>query len=341
MHTIHLDQFLKTCGISTGGQAKLLIQNGDVTVNGQVETRRRRQLKAGDEICFGSEVFLVETVETPPSESARTEDQRPATGPRLECMDIGANLTHKSFAKDLESVIADARAAGVSQFIVTGSSVATSRQALELCRQFPQGCYSTAGVHPHDAASCNEQTWSQLETLLQVPTTVAVGECGLDFNRNSSPPAAQQSCFEQHLQLAAQIGKPLFLHERDAFELFYEMLKRHRDHIGDAVVHCFTGSATTLDAYLDLDLHIGITGWICDERRGTHLRELVRRIPATRLMIETDSPYLAPRDIRPRVHRNEPRFLPHILQAIAACRAEPPEELGRQIIATTKSFFGI
>ena len=92
---------------------------------------------------------------------------------------------------------------------------------------------------------------------------------------------------------------------------------------------------------MDLDLHLGITGWICDERRGVHLRELVKTIPANRLMIETDSPYLAPRDYRPKIKRNEPKYLPHILKTIAECRSEPAEELGSAIIHTTFEFFGI
>src|SRR5690606_9889314 len=117
---------------------------------------------------------------------------------------------------------------------------------------------------------------------------VAIGETGLDFNRNLSPPDIQKAVFEQQLHIAADTGLPLFLHERDALEDQLELLKRYRDRISGGVAHCFTGTAEALRAYLKLDLYIGITGWICDERRGTHLRELVKEIPLNRLLLETD-----------------------------------------------------
>ena len=172
---------------------------------------------------------------------------------------------------------------------------------------------------------------------------VAVGECGLDFDRNFSPRADQLRCLEAHLELAAELQMPVFLHERSAHEEFAAILAKHRSRIPRAVVHCFTGTGEALARYLDLDLHIGITGWICDERRGTHLRELVGRIPKDRLMIETDAPYILPRTIRPKPksNRNEPSLLPHVLRTVAAARGESPEELARSTTETARAFFGI
>ena len=153
---------------------------------------------------------------------------------------------------------------------------------------------------------------------------VAVGECGLDYFRDFSPRDLQRRAFGWQLELAAATGKPVFLHQRDAHDDFIAILREHR--VSErGVAHCFTAGEKERDAYLELGLHIGITGWINDERRGLHLREVVKGIPADRLMIETDAPYLLPRDIRPapKTRRNEPTYLPYVVRAIAAARGEP------------------
>lgn len=261
---------------------------------------------------------------------------------KQNCIDIGANLTNKKFNHDLEDVLAQSKDAGLSQIVLTGTSERTSRDASTICQRHPGFLYSTAGIHPHDAKSFDQtRTTALLKELYTEDHVVAVGECGLDFNRDFSPRDQQRDCFAAHIDLAASNGLPLFLHERDAFDEFYSMMEQSRDRISGGVVHCFTGTASQAKAYLDLDLHLGITGWICDERRGRHLREVVRSIPVERLMIETDCPYLAPRDYRPRINRNEPKYLPHILQTVADCRDEPVEQLSEAILATTKAFFGI
>ena len=260
----------------------------------------------------------------------------------FECIDIGANLTSKKFKNDLENVLAESAAAGLSHIVLTGSSEKNSVESSKICSRHPGFLYSTAGIHPHDASNYDPvRTNKTLEDLYKLDHVVAVGECGLDFNRDFSPRDKQRDCFAAQLELASKNGLPLFLHERDAFGAFYSMMKEARDRIGRGVVHCFTGSLANAKAYLDLDLHLGITGWICDERRGKHLREVVKEIPVNRLMLETDCPYLAPRDYRPRINRNEPKYLPHILKTVAECRGEPVEELAAEVLKTTKSFFGI
>jgi TatD DNase family protein len=256
-------------------------------------------------------------------------------------VDIGANLTAEAFKNDVHQVIAEGHQAGVTRMILTGSDVADSQAAAELANSYPRQLWSTAGIHPHMAKSFDETSISTLRQLLTLPQVVAVGETGLDYNRNFSEPAQQRASFEAHLQLAAETGMPMFLHQRDAHEDFMALLSAYRSKLKQVVVHCFTGEENELDDYLALDCHIGITGWICDERRGHHLRDFVAKIPADRLMIETDAPYLLPRDLKPKPksRRNEPKYLPHICEVIAEFRTESASELAALTTATAAAFF--
>lgn len=267
-----------------------------------------------------------------------------APGPLV---DIGLNLSSKQFRGDENAVLERALAAKVNTCVLTGTSATASTEVLALCRQFtdqfPAMLYCTAGVHPHEARHWSARTRATLEACLAQQETVAVGECGLDFNRDFSPRDVQQRVFEAQLELAGEVGKPLFMHERDAHQRQYEILKSYRHKVGRAVIHCFTGDRQALFDYLDLDLHIGITGWVCDERRGAGLRALIAEIPLDRLMIETDAPYLLPRTIRPKPEsrRNEPAFLPWVLAAIAELRGESLEELAAATRKTSLDFFAI
>lgn len=266
-------------------------------------------------------------------------------------IDIGVNLTHRSFARDRAEVIARAQGAGVRILILTGTSVAHSREALALAQQHPGTLFSTAGVHPHESGRCSPATRGELRELLQSPQVVAVGECGLDFNRNFAPRPVQERVFADQLALAAEVKKPLFLHERDAHPELLQILDREGPLTVPAVVHCFTGSAQALSDYLDRGLFIGITGWICDERRGRPLQELVRRIPLDRLMLETDAPFLLPRDLpRTPSHeaahrrgetRNEPANLAHIAAVVARCMDRPLSAVTAATTANARRFFGL
>ncbi len=259
----------------------------------------------------------------------------------VQLVDIGANLTHPAFRDDVEEVIGRARQAGVTEMIVTGTTVEESAKALALAESHPGILFATAGVHPHHARDCGPETINQLKALLSNPCVAALGECGLDFNRNYSPPPDQEKCFVAQLELALELRKPLFLHSRDAHPRFAEILKSFK--IQKAVAHCFTGERGELRACLELGLYIGITGWICDERRGRHLLELVREIPRDRLLVETDSPYLTPRDLKPqpRARRNEPAFLPHIVQTVARALQRPFDEVAADTARNARTFFGI
>jgi len=259
----------------------------------------------------------------------------------VELIDIGLNLAHDSFDADRDAVLARARAAGVVQMVITGSSEDSTVKARELARAHPGVLFSTAGVHPHHAADVTPETLPMLEAAAREPEVVAVGECGLDYFRDFSPRDLQCRAFGWQLEIAAKLGKPVFLHQRDAHEDFFAILKEHR--VSRGVAHCFTAGEKERDAYLELGLHIGITGWINDERRGQHLRDVVKGIPAERLMIETDAPYLLPRDIRPapKTRRNEPHWLPQVARAIAAARGESIESVAAASTTTARRFFGI
>jgi TatD DNase family protein len=260
----------------------------------------------------------------------------------LPLVDIGLNLAHDSFDHDRDRVIAAAVTAGVHHMVVTGSTIESTRAAVALVRSSPAMFRATAGVHPHHARELHEAGVPELRALLLEPEVAAAGECGLDFFRNFSPRADQERAFRLQLELAIEVGKPVFLHQRDAHDAFVAILREYRPRLRGGVAHCFTGDARELHDYLALDLSIGITGWICDERRGQHLRQLVRQIPLERLMLETDAPYLLPRDLvpRPASRRNEPRFLPHILQTVAACRGEDRAGIAAATTRNALDFFG-
>jgi TatD DNase family protein len=257
-------------------------------------------------------------------------------------VDIGLNLAHDSFDPDRNDVVEAAVTAGVRWMVITGSTIESTRRAIGIARQDPARFRATAGIHPHHAREFHDADVPQLRELMQAPEVGAAGECGLDFFRNFSPHADQERVFRRQLELAAQLGKPVFLHQRDAHDAFVAILREHRSSIPAGVAHCFTGDQRELDDYLDMGLSIGITGWICDERRGRHLRELVGRIPADRLMLETDAPYLLPRDLepKPRHRRNEPRHLPHILRVVAECRGEPSVTIAEATTRNALTFFG-
>jgi TatD DNase family protein len=266
-----------------------------------------------------------------------------APPPPPPLIDIGANLGHESFSEDLPAVLSRAEQHGVHRLVVTGTSVEATRTAIELHERWPQRLFATAGLHPHHAADMNADTLAALGSLARNPAVVAVGECGLDYHRNFSPREAQIAAFHRQLELAAATGKPAFLHQRDAHADFIAIVKEHRAGLRDAVAHCFTGDAGELEQCLGLDLAIGITGWICDERRGRHLLPLMSLVPEGRLMIETDAPYLLPRSLRPvpKTRRNEPAWLTEVARVVAEARGESIDALAGHTTRTAERFFAL
>lgn len=256
--------------------------------------------------------------------------------------DIGVNLTSGQFDKDRDEVVTRAFAAGVSGMLLTGTSLHESQQAQQLARRY-ENCWSTAGVHPHDASHWQPDTADALRALARMPEVVAIGECGLDFNRNYSTPQDQERAFSAQLALAAELSLPVFMHCRDAHERFIALLTPWLDKLPGAVLHCFTGTQEEAQACLDLGLYLGITGWVCDERRGLALRELLPIIPADKLLFETDAPWLLPRDlpVKPSSRRNEPCYLPHIITQAARWRGEEAQGLMQQSDENVRMLFGI
>jgi len=262
---------------------------------------------------------------------------------KISLIDIGSNLTHDTFTSDRDAVMARAAEAGVRRQVVTGADLASSLQAAALAAAHPGVLSSTAGVHPHHAQSVDAAWRGELSEILRRPEVVAVGECGLDYFRNFSPPDAQRAAFVAQLEIAVGARKPVFLHQRDAHGDFAAILRDFRGGLVGGVAHCFTGGRPELEDYLELDLHIGVTGWVNDERRGQSLREAVPHIPPDRLMVETDAPYLLPRDLapHPKSRRNEPCYLPHIARAVAHLRGETLETVAESTTRNASRFFGL
>ena len=258
-------------------------------------------------------------------------------------IDIGASLTNSAFDTDLDAVLARAANAGVERIIVTGTNIESSRAGIDLCGRYEPHLVCTVGVHPHDAANASGAWLDEIEQLAGSPFVRAIGETGLDFNRNYSPRSAQHAVFDAQLDLASRLALPAFVHDRDTGFAVAEHLDRHRAGLRDVVVHCFTGNAVQLTRYLELDCHIGITGWICDERRGSELLSLIARIPDERLLIETDAPYLLPRTMtpRPKSRRNEPANLIWIVRTIAQARGQSVEHVERVTLENTKRVFAL
>ena len=262
-------------------------------------------------------------------------------------IDIGVNLTNKRFDKDRVEVLTRAKTAGLTQLLITGTNVEESQQALKFCQeyqtQFPNFLYATAGVHPHDADNVSDDYLASLEQLAKQTSVKAIGECGLDFNRNFSTPAQQLKVFSEQVALAEKLKMPLFLHQRDAFEPWFEILSPYIGRVPAMVSHCFTGSAAELKQCLQAGMYIGITGWLCDERRGQELRDIVATIPLNRLLIETDAPYLTPRTIKPKPKssRNEPSYLHYIVTEIANITGIDQSEIACQTTINAKQVFNL
>ena len=258
-------------------------------------------------------------------------------------IDIGANLTHDNFADDFDEIMQRANDAGVSRMVVTGSSDQGNIDAAELADTHPGRLYATAGVHPHHAADYTDASDELIRSLLLRDSVVAVGECGLDYFRNYSPREAQLEAFRSQLDIAADTGFPVFLHQRDAHEDFVATLEPALAKISRAVAHCFTGDDDSMREYLAMGLWIGITGWICDERRGAHLQSIVAKIPDDKLLIETDAPYLLPRTLspKPKSRRNEPAYLPEVLRVVAAARGQTEQHVAEITTANAIEFFAL
>lgn len=257
-------------------------------------------------------------------------------------IDIGINLTHKQFHNEHEEIINRALDHGVEQMILTGTSVRGSRESAGIAEDYPEILYSTAGIHPHDAKSFTKQSIQELRTLLDQSHVVSVGECGLDFDRDFSPRPVQEACYRAQLELSVEVSKPLFLHERSAFRRFNDITDDYRSKMPEAVVHCFTGTLNEAKVYLDKGFYLGFTGAISDQNRFGHLEEVIRYVPLDRMMVETDAPFMLPKNMPRMQHRrNEPAFLPYVAQTIAHIKKISLSEVADETTETARKFFRI
>jgi TatD DNase family protein len=255
--------------------------------------------------------------------------------------DVGVNLLDRRF--DADAVLQESADAQISHINIIASDLEESLNAAEFVRKNQdltaiKLCH-TAGIHPHYADNATGDCFLKLKSLLADTKVRAVGECGLDFNRNFSHPEKQLEVFERQLRLACEMGKGVYLHERDAFEHQYALLKRYSDDLAFKLVHCFTSTQAHMDEYLALGCYIGITGWVCDDKRGLDLQNAVKALPLERLVLETDAPYLFPKTVRPRPKNNAPKYLPAIAQKVAQLKKIDINELEKAAFENATRLF--
>lgn len=262
-------------------------------------------------------------------------------------IDIGINLTNRQFQNDADDIIQNALDADVVQMVLTGTSVRNSEESARIAAAYPGVLYSTAGIHPHDAKSFDGQSIAKLKALLQKKQVVSVGECGLDFDRDFSPRDKQEQCYKAQLELAIAVQKPLFLHERAAFNRFIAITSEYLPQLPKAVVHCFTGSLQEAKTYLDKGFYLGFTGAISDVNRFAHLKEVVHYVPLDRLLIETDAPFMLPKNVPKTIltkyheRRNEPAFLPYVAGTIAQFKGVGLDVVAKHSTENAEAFFGM
>lgn len=257
-------------------------------------------------------------------------------------IDIGLNLASRQFDKDRDIIVKDALDSGVTGFILTGTTLESSRKVLGYSKENSL-MVSTSGVHPNYSYEWSDNVKEQISVLAKEKEVVAVGECGLDYCGDHRPSREiQKKAFEDQLKLASDINKPVFLHVRpdpkNQDEILNDFMEIYKKYNVPGVVHCFTGNEKLLKSFLDLDLYIGITGWITDERRGKSLQTLVKQVPLNKIMIETDAPYLTPFNVPKNkfTRRNTPKLLPYVLDAVSHYMGLTPDELN--LITDTNVF---
>ncbi|XP_058805091.1 3'-5' ssDNA/RNA exonuclease TatD isoform X3 [Phymastichus coffea] len=281
-------------------------------------------------------------------------------------VDVGANLTNKKYNRDLDSVVQRAKDAGVQKIMVTGASIRSSKEALRLTRIYPGNLYSTAGVHPHDAKSWEDsETLEELESIAKNPECVAIGECGLDYNRDFSEPEIQRSVFDKQVELACRLNKPLIIHERGAQGDVLEVLNRYIKCLPPVLIHSFVGTAEEAQLYLDQGFYLGITGYLCKDKSDSGVRQLLEEglVPLDRILVETDAPFMYPNTRASKLpahvkdaltarsltfllryctfQRNEPCALPAIVEMVAAFMRKSPEEVALATAFNALKLFGL
>ncbi|MEE5991744.1 MAG: TatD family hydrolase [Oscillospiraceae bacterium] len=250
--------------------------------------------------------------------------------------DIGLNLFCRQFHNP-EHILQEAEENGVC-CILTGSDMKENEKVNAFIPN--HDVYGTCGIHPHNADSATQADFVRMKEIHQNnPKIVAVGECGLDYDRMFSTKENQIRCLEKHIVMAEELDKPMFLHERSASEDFIKRFKKHPEICKKSVVHCFTGDRKTLEAYLEMGFFIGITGWICDDRRAGDLREAVKVLPLERVLLETDAPYLTPKNVNGLSRVNVPQNIRYVAEELAKHMHVSVEELTAHAKDNTETLF--
>ena len=254
--------------------------------------------------------------------------------------DIGANLTHESFKKDLDMVIKEAKLNKVKKICITSTTVEDTKISLKISEKDQDFFITTCGIHPHYADTFKESNIKEIKELSEHASVKAIGETGLDFNRNFSKKENQILCFKSQIEIAQELNLNLFLHQRDAHKDFMDCFN-NVDIKANAVVHCFTEDKEKFYEYLDRGFWIGFTGWICDPVRGKHMIDLISSMPLDRIMIETDSPYLMPKNLKIKGRRNEPKFIVEVAKRIASLQNKSLEDISQIFFENSLKFFDL
>lgn len=260
-------------------------------------------------------------------------------------VDSGVNLTNRKFNQNTDYVIARALSAGVQKMVVTGLRLVGSKRSIIMAKTRPNILFAAVGIHPHfvkdDWEEKDDKTLGELEELVKQPQCVAVGECGLDFNRNYSPPELQKSTFKQQVQLAVKYKKALLIHERNSHEGILEVLNEFEGSLPPVVMHCFTGTAEQIKTYVQKGFYIGVTGYLCKEKHGADLREAIKdgTLPLKNIVLESNAPYMTPNTPEDQIDPvsktllehifvdNEPCTLSIIIRCIAKCLSQEPKAI--------------
>jgi TatD DNase family protein len=257
----------------------------------------------------------------------------------IELVDTHAHLQAEEFASDIDQILERARGAGVGKIIIVGGAggLSTNDAGLELARHSP-GLYATVGMHPHDARQVREEEVNWLQELTRDPKIVGVGETGLDFYYEHSPRQVQRELFCRFIHMSCEARLPLVVHDRDAHREVAGLIRSEGRGMVRGVIHCFTGDFEDAEVFLDLGLYLSFTG-IVTFKNARELREVVRKVPMDRILVETDAPYLAP--VPHRGKRNESAFVRLIAETIAQVKGLTLEEVARTTSLNTRALFGI
>ena len=256
----------------------------------------------------------------------------------MELIDTHCHLTFEQLAGDVEGLVARSRAAGVTAWITVGTDTQQNRQSIELADGF-ENMYAALGIHPHNAKEADDETIAQLRNLAQNQKVVAIGETGLDFHYNYSPPKDQKNAFAEQLKIARELNLPLIVHSRESFDETIEMLEQFGTGVEKVVFHCFSGSSEQAKIVLNHGFYISFTG-VVTFKNAEPIRQAARIVPVDRLMLETDCPYMSPEPMR-RQKINEPALLIHTATCLAELKEIPLADFAQKTTATTKNFFNL